>query len=126
MRKIKFLIAFILLGGLTWYFIINDYNSLSTQDDWTYNTSTNVLYVYSSGSPTNITATSSFTRGISLTGSYVNFENLEITEFGDMGIYINGSNVTIDNCLIKDNYDKSVTSYNAGININVINSNVIN
>ena len=26
MRKIKFLIAFILLGGLTWYFIIKDYN----------------------------------------------------------------------------------------------------
>jgi parallel beta-helix repeat protein len=84
--------------------IHNHKNLLSSQDDWAYDSLANKLYVYSTTSPTNVTATTSNTNGISIaTSSYVTIDGLEVKHFSNYGISFSGSNnLVFDNNYIHD------------------------
>jgi hypothetical protein len=82
------------------FFIINDSDAVTAQNEWYYNTSTKKLIMYSSGSPSNVQVPA-YTNLVTMVGrSYITFDNLQFTGANgncfDMSSSTN--HITIQNC----------------------------
>lgn len=112
--------------------IHNHKNLLASQDDWAYESTTNTLYMYSTNSPTGITATTLNNNGIYLTlSNYIKINNINIRDFATNGISMKKStNIDIDANLIENCMDTGVTDwvspYGNSPDITVTNNTILN
>lgn len=85
------------------YFIINDQRCLNLANEWSYNSSTKKISIYSVGSPSAVIKIPALAKAIDLNGETgCTFSNLNISGFNSIGIdtkaSISGSDIDIINC----------------------------
>jgi hypothetical protein len=108
------------------FFIQNNVNTLTYQNAWYYNSSTNKIRIYSIGSPSNVSI-STVENIIVHMASYVTIQNLTIIGANTNGIYAQYGNknyLTVQNCKIQFCGATAITgaySTNWSINNNIIN-----
>lgn len=65
--------------------------------------------------------TSGSTRGITVSGDYINFSNLTVANAADNGMYVTGGYINIDNCIFQANHDSGLQISSGGNNVLVKN-----
>lgn len=85
------------------YFIINDQRCLDQANEWSYNTSTKKISIYSVGSPTAVIKVPALATAINLNGEdNCSFSNLDIQGFNSTGINTTSQNdISILDCDIR-------------------------
>jgi len=86
----------IVVGGEYW--IQNAYDLLTTQDEWFYDSTANKLYMYSTSSPTGISACVNSDIGFYMKYSTNTLDNLIIRDYANYGVQFHSSAGTLSNC----------------------------